>query len=856
MYIFTLSQSIKDLIKGLIVCVFYATHIYLMKDSTKTYTRNFLNRSATLLLSLLALQIAFVSGKATNVYEPFVGDMFFRWRYNLMKAQMDPSDKDICLIGIDAQTQDSLGRLGAGQWIARIPYSRQMNFFVNHDLKPTVLGYDIILEDTIGFSGRSKEEVSSSAKAIDSIITEMLQLKENGNESLASPKILEDINRFSAEQGNQWLSQFMSELATRRKLKPILGYYFRGGWIAPQSGRLTPWTQEDISGDSKDGDENGGKQIPYLKDIAIHPDSIQFDSDEDKSSYDYSLNAKLPAKELLDYSRLGFLNCPRDPDNVVRRVPMLIGFKYINRIKKTANRVFVPSFALMSCLQHLGVQFPLNKESLQVNMGREIVINSPKGVYRIPIDKSGRIFINCDAKLEDFYAVNFIDVSAHSYNTATNTQDLKVYSSLKQKIDNRMLMVGVTSAGLDDGATAISSRTPMIVVHMLAANNILRQSFIAPLDERGTIVLYAILFIAFTTLCYIEKGARLGITSILFLLLYITIAFVMVASNIVILPVILPSIYMIAGCLSIVTLRFFTEQKARRKIHGMFATMVSDNVLKYLEENPESFSLTGHNANISVMFSDVANFTAMSEALPASRVSELLNTYFTPVSECILRSGGYLDKYIGDGIMAVWGAPYPDKDHAKKACSSALEQMEVLDDIRKIIKKEYGFDLKIRIGINSGTAIAGNMGSARKFQYTVMGDTVNFAARIEPANKEFGTDIIIGKSTYDAVKDIFLTRELARIIVVGKMEVVPVYELVGFSSKNVTDQKLMQIKSYEEALGYFYNREWTKCEGILHKIKSAGDDAPTDFLMAQVIQFKNTEPPAEWKGEYKRAVKG
>jgi adenylate cyclase len=806
------------------------------------------------LLSLLSLQITLMAGKAIDAWEPALADMLFRWRYYLTVAAGNRVHPDVKVIGIDARSQDVLGRFGAGQWITRAPFISQIAF-IEQNLKPSVLAYDIIIEDSLGQAARNLSRISESPERINRIVDKLTRVVEDPGESIPM-QVLGDMNKLAVEQGNGWIAHRFATLNARGGFRPVLGFYFRGGWPDAQVGKavVAPWTDADVFGADPSGDENKGKRIPYLKDIAIPAGDVCFPDENLRMAYGYAPNAKLPTQELLDYSNLGFINCPRDPDGIVRWIPLVMGFKYTNTIKKETRTAFVPSFALLSCLIHLGVEFPLKEKSVQVSFGKEIVINaSAKGVFRIPIDERGRMYVNFDTTFNDFQPVNFLDTVLSSGGADGGRRETKE-KRLQAAINGKIVITGVTSAGTDDGPFPLSSNTPLVHVHLSAINNILQKNFIRPIGLAGRRFLLAALFALFTIVCVLEKTSRLGVTAVLCVALYVVCVFACVYKSVTILPVLSPVLYLGLCSFSVLTYRFVTEERAKRRIRGMFSTMVSDKVLAYLESNPESFSLQGQNAEVSVMFSDVAGFSGMSEVLAPDKVTALLNAYFTPVTNCIVEYGGYLDKYIGDGIMAVWGVPFNDSEHALKACLSALEQQRLVRELGPVLRRDFGVEFKVRMGVNSGIATAGNMGSDRKFQYTVTGDTVNFAARIEPVNKDFGTDIIIGARTRDAVFDRLVVRNLGRIVVFGKTEAVAIYELLGEKGK-VNGDKLELIALYEAALEKFQNRQWRDCLSILEKAQKTAPDAASENLAWQAMQFVKEPPPESWNGSYVRAAK-
>ncbi|MBN2704723.1 MAG: adenylate/guanylate cyclase domain-containing protein [Pontiellaceae bacterium] len=298
-----------------------------------------------------------------------------------------------------------------------------------------------------------------------------------------------------------------------------------------------------------------------------------------------------------------------------------------------------------------------------------------------------------------------------------------------------------------------------------------------------------------------------------------------------------------------VAVKYWQEERGRKRVRGMFGTMVSTEVLKYLETNPDSFSLKGVRAEATMFFSDVAGFTTISEHLAPERLAELLNRYLSPMTEIIMRHGGYVDKYEGDAIMAEWGVPFPMENHAEAACLAALEQQEKLAELRDQLKQEYGHELHVRMGINSGTVTAGNMGSENRFSYTVMGDAVNQASRFESGNKPYGTSIMIGETTREAVGDRFEVRLLDLLVVKGKTQPIRVYELLSRGGELEPERK-EAVALYEEALGLHWERRFDEALARLEEALRLGDDPPSTMLKGRIKQYIE-QPPAEgWQGEY------
>jgi adenylate cyclase len=220
-----------------------------------------------------------------------------------------------------------------------------------------------------------------------------------------------------------------------------------------------------------------------------------------------------------------------------------------------------------------------------------------------------------------------------------------------------------------------------------------------------------------------------------------------------------------------------------------------------------------------------------------------------------MKSQGFVDKYLGDAIMAVWGVPYPNPDHARLACWAALDQQKKIDELGARFKEQYGVDVLVRMGINSGTIVAGNMGSASRLSYTVMGDAVNQAARYEPANKDYGTLIMIGESTYQLAQQHIETRLLDRVVVKGKSVPIQVYELLAKNGE-LSEEKAKIVALYHQALEVHWTRQWDRAVELLDQaLEIDPDDGPSQAMRERIEGYREHPPPDSWQGEFVRTKK-
>jgi class 3 adenylate cyclase/CHASE2 domain-containing sensor protein len=817
--------------------------------NTATF-RNTLGMGFVIAIALLCFGITMGLSPRLQSLEDLSTDFRMRLRLNWVHQDKRTDTRDLVLLAIDQTTENQIGRYGAGRWLSRGPFLDQLHF-LNSYCSPSVVAYDIIFKDTQGDLLRKGQgpRVSEATNRTGRIAHELAQLSA-ARIDCVSDNVLSDLSQLALEQGNVVLAHGFAETWENGRFFPVLGFNFRGGTADPQSVSIPVWSEPRRAGTSRDV----GGCIPYLRDIAIPSNSIHFVSKSVENAFSYAPNASLPSPDLWDYAYMGSLNIPRDIDGMVRRVPLVMGFWYRSADGGNLQCAYVPSFALLSVLLHLGLDtFPLKDDVLDVTFGKEIIINVGDKPFRIPVDGWGRMQLNYRWRESDFAAVSFCRLApVQSVVSRDACRDLaRSWGGLLRK---RIAVVGLTVTGVDVGPTPINANTPLVYVQLTAINNILRRAWLMPVPELMRWGIMLTLLALFVALCLWIRSARVVFASLLLLLVYVVISYGGLHVGQVALPLVAPIVFMMSATFGVLTFRYFTESRDRRRIRGMFSTMVSGTVLSFLEDNPGSFSLEGHTTEATVLFSDISEFTTLSEHLAPADVIQLLNTYLTPVTDCVLTCGGYLDKYVGDSVMAVWGAPYADAQHALKACLSALDQQRIVSQLNDEIEATYGFRLRVRIGINSGEVTAGNVGSERKFQYTVLGDPVNLASRLEPTNRDFGTGIVIGEATQRLIASQLETREIGRILVAGREQVVTVYELLGVRG-SVAPEILALRDQYATALERFYVRDWAGCREALEAILMDRSDGPSEFLLGRTRLYQEKPPPDDWQGVYERVEK-
>ena len=309
-----------------------------------------------------------------------------------------------------------------------------------------------------------------------------------------------------------------------------------------------------------------------------------------------------------------------------------------------------------------------------------------------------------------------------------------------------------------------------------------------------------------------------------------------------------PTLIILFSFVGAYLLRFILEQKDRKFIEGAFGHYVNKDVVRQIIKDPKMLELGGAKRNISIFFSDIAGFTSISENLEPEELVKFLNEYLQNMTEVILNRQGTLDKYEGDAIMAFWNAPIAQHDHALNTCMAAIDNQNRLTELRRKWAKEGRPEVRIRIGINTGDAVVGNMGSENRFDYTAMGDNVNLASRLEGINKQYGTEIIISEYTYELVKDNLICRELDLIRAKGKNEPVRIYELISEKSKTEgqkSNDMLDKIKNFEGALATYRQKNFLAAKQAFENIK---DDKPSEIFAKRCEEFMKNPPAEGWDG--------
>ena len=437
-------------------------------------------------------------------------------------------------------------------------------------------------------------------------------------------------------------------------------------------------------------------------------------------------------------------------------------------------------------------------------------------------------------------------------------------------VAGKIVLVGHVAEGLtDNGPTPFSGLTPLVLVHANVIDNILHDDHARHASTlwvwiAGVIVSVAGLAI-FSKRRLLAQGAfALGLP-----VAYVgTSMWAWTASSLA-----LPQIWPILGFASVqifmISRRLLAEQRAKAEIKGMFGTYVSPALVNRMVESGQRPQLGGHEEEITAYFSDIQSFSSFSEKLPPDRLVELMNEYLTACTDIVQEEGGTLDKYIGDAVVAMFGAPIALPDHAYRACVATQRVHLKLGELREKWKgegdkwPEIVRKMQSRIGLNSGHCIIGNMGSRTRFNYTMMGDNVNLAARMESGAKAWGVYSMCTEATKQACEvhgaDRVVFRPLGRIVVMGRSQAVPIFEIIGLK-ETIAPQTRECIALFEAALAKYYARDWPGAVADFRRScelepnqpgKTPGvKNNPSLVYIGIAEQYAKSPPPENWEGVY------
>ncbi len=516
---------------------------------------------------------------------------------------------------------------------------------------------------------------------------------------------------------------------------------------------------------------------------------------------------------------VGSFNVLPDPDGSVRWMPLIL--RYEGRI--------YPSLALQMLSAALPDLTPV------IKLDENGVEGIKLGPVDIPVNTNGEILVN-------FYGPGY--TFQHYSATALMNGELPA-DCLKDKL----VVIGITTMGLHDlRPTAFDPIFPGVELHCTVMENILQQQFVRKSDrtsllyDLGAIVALALLFLIAQ---WHLRGMLLACVTAALAAVYVAITHYLFLHDGLWLNNVYPGLNLVFAYVGTTMHRYVSEEREKRKVRQTFGLYVPPAVVEEMLADPEKLRLGGERKELSILFSDIRGFTTLSEKIPPEELVPQLNSYLTRMTEVVFNHQGTLDKYIGDAIMAIFGAPLPQDNHPVRACQSALDMKEELLALQAEWRSRKMPVLDIGVGIHTGVVMVGNMGSERRFDYTVIGDNVNLASRLEGLTRKYGVSIIVSGATWDVVKNDFMGRELDLVRVKGKQDAVAIFELL--CRRDREEEYAVVLDTYSRALALFRERRWLEALELFSRVESIWPgDHPSMYYQYRCGEYLNEPPPENW----------
>ncbi|MGY4228761.1 adenylate cyclase [Bradyrhizobium sp. USDA 4503] len=535
----------------------------------------------------------------------------------------------------------------------------------------------------------------------------------------------------------------------------------------------------------------------------------------------------------------GLFTIRPERDGIVRRVPMIM----------VAQGITMPS---------------LSFEMLRVASGSgTILIKADKaGIkslglkgFAIPTDLHGQLWIHYARRDPSIYV------------SAVDVLDGRVSPD---RIAGKLIVIGTSATGLNDiKTTPVTPAMPGVEVHAQVLESALTGDVVSQPNYGIGIEFFAALIMGLLVIAFAPKFGPITLVAVggMFASVLIGTSWYFYSQHRLLIDFTYPLMSTTAIYLTLIFSAFVREQQQRRQIRSQFVQYMSPALVEQLAQSPERLVLGGEEREMTIMFSDMRGFTSISETYKSNPqgLTALMNRFLTPLSNAILARKGTIDKYMGDAIMAFWNAPLDDKQHQLNACDAALDMLERVDDLNREREQEAKdgghvyVPLNIGVGLNTGSCVVGNMGSDVRFDYSVFGDSVNLASRLEGQSKEYGFPIIVGSKTALAVKEKFAILELDFIMVKGKKEPEVIYAIAGREDV-ASSGRFQRLRNLTiEMLACYRSRDWDGALAAIERGRKTDEAQTLQYLYrlyeARIHAFQKEPPPDDWNGAFALTTK-
>jgi adenylate cyclase len=788
--------------------------LYELLQSWWRHRVSFLLSLSITIVALFLYVFTFVGERPTPIFEFIqrleLATLDTRFRYR--PRRFSHADPRIVVIDIDQRAQEVLGR-----WpFSRANFAKTLD--VLHDDGAKVVGFDITF---------SKPD--QSAAPIHALWAELETRRKRGEP--VDTKLSAEVQRLAASFDAD--KQFAT--AIQRFGPVVLGNYFL-------------FTDADLRGMEASALDAYANQIAFFAYPPAHPLHPDAQKQEKVRMLEaFAISGLLPqgAEANLDqltsalngdFSWTGFFNAPPDADGIVRRATLVLPY---GRTKNPDEWDIYSSLDLMTARAYLGP--PAQDMNLIYGQQGIVEIRFGKALLLHP-DGRGQMMINYQGPASTFAHYSIVDVLQKTFPAGA--------------FQGKIILVGATATGIGDlrGTPYGGTNYPGVEIHANVIDNILNQRFLKYGFRQALADGLLILFFG------IPLGIWMALVSPRWMWFGVSLLLPMVAVNFWAflhgwwLNLLVPALTLSTNVLLVSLYRSLFEEKEKRRVRAAFGQYLSPEVIRRLLVNPQL--VEPKKTDITVMFSDIRGFTTISEKLDAQELALFLNQYLSDMTGLVFEHHGTLDKYIGDAVMAFWGAPFEEPGHAARGCHTALKMMDRVREMQKQWEAEGKPHLDIGIGLNTGVASVGNMGSALRYGYTALGDTVNLSSRLEGLNKDYSTHILVNETTYAAARDDgFVFRELDLIRVKGKLQPVTIYELIGRAGQNsvygTPEEVHARITLFRQARELYRKRAWAEAQKTFQIILDKWpDEGPSRTYWKRCQDYLFDEPSSGWDGVF------
>jgi adenylate cyclase len=731
-------------------------------------------------------------------------------RFRYRPASYSHPDQRIIIVDIDQRSQEVLGR-----WpFPRAEFARALDAL--HDDGAAVVGFDVTFS--------KPDEASAPILELKRRLAE-----QQGSGSAIDPRLAADLDRLQKDYDND--DRFARAI---ERFGPVaLGNFFL-------------YSQSDLEGITSKTLDDYADLLSYFPFPEVRPlDRANAKRDRVALIRDFApynllprgAQANIPVlSDALrgDYAATGFFNVEPDPDGVVRHA--LTALPY-GRSSKLEDWDFYASLDV----QVIRLFLHLPPDQMILDYGPAGIASLEFGPkLSVKPDPIGRVMINYQGPVRSYHYVSLADVVSRKFTPGT--------------FRGKIVLVGASATGIGDlRSTPYGGLDyPGVEIHANVIDNLLHSNLLrrGPREVLADLLLIFLLGLPLGLWLALVKPRWLLLGLLLIVPLTGGIYFAFLHNRW--LNFSIPALTLISNVGMVALYRALVEEREKRKVRGAFQQYLSPEVVRRLLQNPKL--VQPRKTEITVMFSDIRGFTTISEKLDAQELAQLLSQYLTSMTKIVFAHSGTLDKYIGDAVMAFWGAPFEEPGHAVNACYAAIEMLERLAELQKVWESEGKPRIEIGVGLNTGVASVGNMGSELRYGYTAMGDSVNLAARLEGLNKEYQTRLLVSESTYAAAAQSDLVfRELDLIRVKGKLQPVTIYELVGTRERlELADSDWgARLDLFAQGRERYRERRWDEARAVFQALLDRWpEDGPARVFAARCQDYLSQGPEAGWDGVY------